>query len=107
MLSGFTSTGLEIWEGRECSRAYFLQRVRGTSRMLQQFMMHHRCWLEHVMLNRNSGLDPSGVKLRLSAGLETADYVIEGYWVWERLLRILQILATIQGRCSWPPLTGA
>lgn len=40
MLPGFTSTGLEIWEGRECSRAYFRQRIWGTARMLQQFMMN-------------------------------------------------------------------
>ncbi|CCI48371.1 unnamed protein product [Albugo candida] len=89
MLSGFTTTGLEIWEGRECSRAYFRQRVRCTSRMLQQFMMNHRCWLEHIMLNRNSGLDPSGVKLRPAAGLEAADYVIGGYWVSGKIIENL------------------
>ena len=43
MLPGFTSTGLEIWEGRECSRAYFRQRIWGTARMLQQFMMNQVC----------------------------------------------------------------
>ncbi|KAL0592569.1 hypothetical protein ABG067_000133 [Albugo candida] len=89
MLPGFTSTGLEIWEGRECSRAYFRQRIWGTARMLQQFMMNQRCWLEHVMLNRSSGLDPNGVKLRPAAGLEAADYVIGGYWVWGKIIENL------------------
>ncbi|GLD97098.1 hypothetical protein PINS_up005781 [Pythium insidiosum] len=40
MLPGFTSTGLEIWNGSECSKAYFRQRMWGTTRMLQQFMMN-------------------------------------------------------------------
>lgn len=89
MLPGFTSTGLEIWNGSECSRAYFRQRIWGTSRMLQQFVLNQRCWLEHVMLNRSTGLDPEGIKLRPAYGLEAADYVIGGYWVWGKIIENL------------------
>lgn len=86
LIPGFTSTGLEIWNGSECSKEYFRQRMWGTTRMLQQFMMNQKCWLEHVMLNRSTGLDPDGIKLRPANGLEAADYVIGGFWVWGKMI---------------------
>ncbi|KAE8904637.1 Phospholipid:diacylglycerol acyltransferase [Phytophthora fragariae] len=89
LLPGFTSTGLEIWNGSDCSKAYFRQRMWGTSRMLQQFMMNQKCWLEHMMLNRTSGMDPGGIKLRAAKGLEAADYLIGGFWVWGKMVENL------------------
>ncbi|KAL3670753.1 hypothetical protein V7S43_003941 [Phytophthora oleae] len=89
LVPGFTSTGLEIWNGSECSKAYFRQRMWGTSRMLQQFMMNQKCWLEHMMLNRTSGMDPDGIKLRAAKGLEAADYLIGGFWVWGKMVENL------------------
>lgn len=89
LLPGFTSTGLEIWEGSECSKAYFRQRMWGTTRMLQQFMLNQKCWLEHVMLNRSTGLDPQGIKLRPASGLEAADYIVGGFWVWGKIIENL------------------
>uniref|UniRef100_A0AAV1T5W7 Phospholipid:diacylglycerol acyltransferase n=1 Tax=Peronospora matthiolae TaxID=2874970 RepID=A0AAV1T5W7_9STRA len=89
LLPGFTSTGLEIWNGSACSKAYFRQRMWGTSRMLQQFMMNQKCWLEHMMLNRSTGIDPDGIKLRAAKGLEAADYLIGGFWVWGKLVENL------------------
>ncbi|CEG44972.1 phospholipid-diacylglycerol acyltransferase plh1 [Plasmopara halstedii] len=89
LVPGFTSTGLEIWNGSACSKTYFRQRMWGTSRMLQQFMMNQKCWLEHMMLNRSSGMDPNGIKLRAAKGLEAADYLIGGFWVWGKLVENL------------------
>ncbi|DAZ95098.1 TPA: hypothetical protein N0F65_001700 [Lagenidium giganteum] len=89
MIPGFTSTGLEIWNGSDCSKSYFRQRMWGTARMLQQFMLNQKCWLEHVMLNRSTGMDPEGIKLRPAYGLEAADYVIGGYWVWGKIIENL------------------
>ncbi|TYZ62061.1 hypothetical protein PybrP1_013006, partial [[Pythium] brassicae (nom. inval.)] len=89
LIPGFTSTGLEIWTGSECSKSYFRQRMWGTARMLQQFMLNQKCWLEHMMLNRSTGLDPDGIKLRSANGLEAADYVIGGFWVWGKVIENL------------------
>ncbi|GLD97099.1 hypothetical protein PINS_up005782 [Pythium insidiosum] len=41
------------------------------------------------MLNRTTGLDPEGIKLRPANGLEAADYVIGGYWVWGKIIENL------------------
>ncbi|KAG5457092.1 MAG: hypothetical protein BJ554DRAFT_2989, partial [Olpidium bornovanus] len=37
-------------------------------------------WLSHMKLDPLTGLDPEGVKLRASQGLEAADYLVPGYW---------------------------
>lgn len=89
LIPGFTSTGLEIWTGADCGKAYFRQRMWGTTRMLQQFLLNQRCWLEHVMLDRSTGLDPAGVRLRAARGLEAADYLIGGFWVWGKVVENL------------------
>ena len=47
LIPGFTSTGLEIWTGSECSKSYFRQRMWGTARMLQQFMMNQVLLHDH------------------------------------------------------------
>ena len=44
-----------------------------------------RCWLDHLMLNMTTGMDPDGLKLRAAQGLEAADYVVGGYWVWGKI----------------------
>lgn len=89
LVPGFTSTGLEIWAGSECSKSYFRQRMWGTTRMLQQFMLNQKCWLEHVMMDRRTGLDPAGIHLRAATGLEAADYLIGGFWVWGKIVENL------------------
>lgn len=89
LIPGFSSTGLEIWAGPDCSRAYFRQRMWGTARMVQQFMLNQKCWLESMMLNRATGLDPEGIKLRPASGLEAADYIIGGFWVWGKIIENL------------------
>jgi phospholipid:diacylglycerol acyltransferase len=44
------------------------------------------------MLDKDTGLDPPGVKLRAAQGFDAADFFITGYWIWNK---ILENLATI------------
>ncbi|KAG5188033.1 Lecithin:cholesterol acyltransferase-domain-containing protein [Tribonema minus] len=89
IVPGFTSSGLEIWDGEECLRHYFRQRVWGTSSMLQALLADKMCWLRHMELDSETGLDPPGRKLRSAVGLEAADYVFRGYWVWGKVIENL------------------
>lgn len=57
--------------------------------MFRQFMMNQKCWLQHLMMNSTTGLDPDGVKLRAAQGLEAADYIVAGYYVWGRIIENL------------------
>lgn len=67
-------------------------------------------WKRHIMLDKKTGLDPPGIKLRAAQGFDAADFFItggfngvifgqivltndaSGYWIWNK---ILENLATI------------
>ena len=49
-------------------------------------------WKRHIMVDKETGLDPPGVKLRAAQGFDAADFFITGYWIWNK---ILENLATI------------
>lgn len=46
-------------------------------------------WKIHIMLDKRTGLDPPGIKLRAAQGFEAADVFITGYWVWAKILENL------------------
>uniref|UniRef100_A0A7S1U6V0 Phospholipid:diacylglycerol acyltransferase n=1 Tax=Phaeomonas parva TaxID=124430 RepID=A0A7S1U6V0_9STRA len=89
LVPGIVSTGLEIWKGDPCARRYFRQRIWGTMTMVQQFLLDTKCWLKHISLDPETGLDPPSVRVRAAQGFEAADYVIGGYWVWAKLIENL------------------
>eukprot|EP01087_Luapelamoeba_hula_P011750 TRINITY_DN3236_c0_g1_i1.p1 TRINITY_DN3236_c0_g1~~TRINITY_DN3236_c0_g1_i1.p1 ORF type:complete len:763 (-),score=116.08 TRINITY_DN3236_c0_g1_i1:52-2340(-) len=89
MIPGVVTTGLEIWGGQPCVAKNFRQRLWGHLSMMQQLVADRSCWLQHIMLNRSTGLDPEGVKLRAAGGLEAADYFLPGYWVWGKMIQNL------------------
>lgn len=89
MIPGITSTGLELWQGRTCAQPYFRQRLWGTLTMMRFMLLDSSCWLEHLKLDPNSGGDPDGIKLRPAQGLEAADFILPGFWVWARMIENL------------------
>ncbi|EXB29675.1 Phospholipid:diacylglycerol acyltransferase 1 [Morus notabilis] len=44
------------------------------------------CWVEHMSLDNETGLDPPGVRVRPVSGLVAADYFAPGYFVWAVLI---------------------
>jgi len=84
IVPGFVSTGLELWSGRACGKQFFRQRMWGTPAMARAFFANMRCWMEHMRLDPNTGLDPEGIKLRAVRGLEAVDWFAPGYFVWAR-----------------------
>ncbi len=68
---------------------YFRQRMWGTLTMAQAFLLDKDCWFAHMALDPATGLDPPGVKIRASGGLEAVDYLMPGYWVFGRLVEAL------------------
>lgn len=89
MIPGITSTGLELWQGQECAHSYFRQRLWGTLSMMRFMIMDGACWMHHLKLDPQTGGDPSGIKLRPAQGLEAADFLLPGFWVWARIIENL------------------
>lgn len=60
--------------------------------MMRALVMDKAEWKNHIMLDKETGLDPPGIKLRAAQGFDATDFFITGYWIWNK---ILENLATI------------
>jgi phospholipid:diacylglycerol acyltransferase len=92
MIPGVISTGLESWGTEGDSRQYFRKRLWGSWSMMRALVLDKPSWKRHIMLDKTTGLDPPGVKLRAAQGFDATDFFITGYWIWNK---ILENLATI------------
>lgn len=92
MIPGVISTGLESWGTEDKSRQYFRKRLWGSWTMMRALVLDKAGWKRHIMLDRDTGLDPPGVKLRAAQGFDATDFFVTGYWIWNK---ILENLATI------------
>lgn len=59
---------------------------------MRALVMDKPGWKRHIMLDKKTGLDPPGIKLRAAQGFDATDFFITGYWIWNK---ILENLATI------------
>ncbi|AGO12987.1 AaceriAFL179Cp [[Ashbya] aceris (nom. inval.)] len=93
MVPGVTSTGIESWglyKDAECdSEPHFRKRLWGSFYMLKTMVLDKACWLRHVMLDPETGLDPPNYKLRAVQGFEAADFFMAGFWIWNKILQNL------------------
>ncbi|KAI3450656.1 hypothetical protein Pfo_007321 [Paulownia fortunei] len=87
LVPGIVTGGLELWEGRPCSEGLFRQRLWGGS--FAEIFKRPMCWLEHLSLDNETGLDPPGIRVRAVPGLVAADYFAPGYFVWAILIENL------------------
>lgn len=87
MVPGMVTGGLELWEGRPCSEGLFRKRLWGGS--FTEILKRPLCWLEHLSLDSETGLDPPGIRVRPVPGLVAADYFAPGYFVWAVLIENL------------------
>mmetsp|Transcript_24034 Transcript_24034/g.50322 ORF Transcript_24034/g.50322 Transcript_24034/m.50322 type:complete len:755 (+) Transcript_24034:173-2437(+) len=89
MIPGFVTTGLELWEGMDCAKKHFRQRLWGSASMARTFFADRECWRKHLALNSKTGMDPDHIRLRAAQGFEAADNFIATYWVWSKLIENL------------------
>jgi phospholipid:diacylglycerol acyltransferase len=50
--------------------------------MMRALVLDQEGWKKHIMLDKYTGLDPPGIKLRAAQGFDAADFFITGYWIW-------------------------
>ncbi|CAF1498333.1 unnamed protein product, partial [Rotaria sordida] len=51
IIPGIISTGLELWEGTECTNGKFRHRFWTSMQMVDSIGRDHQCWLKHISLN--------------------------------------------------------
>ncbi|KAJ4957836.1 hypothetical protein NE237_024947 [Protea cynaroides] len=81
---GIVTGGLELWEGHQCADGLFRKRLWGGN--FGEVFKRPLCWVEHMSLDNETGLDPSGIRVRPVTGLVAADYFAPGYFVWAVLI---------------------
>ncbi|KAH9890882.1 LACT-domain-containing protein [Xylariomycetidae sp. FL2044] len=92
MVPGVISTGLESWGTANTSRPYFRKRLWGSWTMMRALFTDKEIWKKHIMLDKKTGLDPPGVKLRAAQGFDATDFFITGYWIWNKIFENLASL---------------
>lgn len=113
LIPGVISTGLESWGTSNISRPFFRKRLWGSWSMMRALVMEKEVWKKHIMLDKRTGLDPPGIKLRAAQGFDATDFFITGYWIWNKILENLASLgydptnsftAAYDWRLSYPNL---
>ncbi|GEQ72793.1 hypothetical protein JCM33374_g6481 [Metschnikowia sp. JCM 33374] len=96
MVPGVISTGLESWgtssEGDCPSLSHFRKRLWGSFYMLRTMVLDKTCWLKHIKLDPETGLDPPNIKIRASSGFDGSDFFVAGYWIWNKILQNLAVI---------------
>ncbi|KAL2135690.1 hypothetical protein VTI74DRAFT_7371 [Chaetomium olivicolor] len=92
MVPGVISTGLESWGVSNASLPYFRKRLWGSWSMMRALVLDKETWKNHVMLDKKTGLDPPGIKLRAAQGFDATDFFITGYWIWNKIIENLASL---------------
>ncbi|KAI9815173.1 MAG: hypothetical protein M1832_005575 [Thelocarpon impressellum] len=89
MVPGVISTGLESWGTSAESRPYFRKRLWGSWGMMRALILDQAAWKRHIMLDKLTGLDPEGIKLRAAQGFDASDFFVTGYWIWNKIVENL------------------
>ncbi|KAF7682972.1 Phospholipid:diacylglycerol acyltransferase [Astathelohania contejeani] len=89
ILPGFTSSMLELWKGLPGFESHFRKCIWGSSDMLRFIAGDKHAWIEHLKLSQETGQDPPGIKVRAAQGFNAADFILPGYWVWNKILSCL------------------
>lgn len=96
MVPGVISSALENWGlhgTEECpSKAHYRKQMWGGFYMIKSIVLSKNCWLRHLVLDKETGLDPPNFKVRAAQGIESADYFITGYWIWNKIIENLSAL---------------
>ncbi|KAF7315202.1 Phospholipid:diacylglycerol acyltransferase [Mycena indigotica] len=67
-------------------------RLWGGFNMLSQVTFNREKWINAMMLDPVTGLDPPGSKIRAAEGIDAASSFIQGYWIWSKIVENLAVV---------------
>lgn len=87
LFPGIITSKLEVWESRPCLKGSFRTTLWGGTSL--KFLSDIQCWMSHVMLDPQTGLDPEGIRVRVVEGMAAVDFLMGLYWVWSPMIESL------------------
>ncbi|CAK5281824.1 unnamed protein product [Mycena citricolor] len=92
LIPGIISTSLESWSTEPEYRPFFRQKMWGGFSMLSQVTFNRDKWINAMLLDPVTGLDPPGAKVRAAEGIDAASMFIQGYWIWSKIVENLAVV---------------
>ncbi|KAH9485153.1 Phospholipid:diacylglycerol acyltransferase [Psilocybe cubensis] len=92
LIPGIVSTGLESWSTAPAYRPFFREKLWGGFNMLSQVTFNKEKWIAAMMLDPVTGLDPPDAKIRAAEGIDAASSLIQGYWIWSKIVENLAVI---------------
>ncbi|THG97162.1 hypothetical protein EW026_g4789 [Hermanssonia centrifuga] len=60
--------------------------------MISQVTFNREKWMNALLLDPVTGLDPPGAKVRAAEGIDAASMFIQGYWLWSKIVENLAVV---------------
>ncbi|KAL5504583.1 LRO1 [Sanghuangporus vaninii] len=92
LIPGIISTSLESWSTSDEYRGWFRDKVWGGMHMVAQVTLNKEKWMNAVLLDPITGLDPPGIRVRAAQGIDAASSFIQGYWIWSKIVENLAVV---------------
>ncbi|KAF9476351.1 LACT-domain-containing protein [Pholiota conissans] len=92
LIPGVVSTSLESWSTAPEYRPFFREKLWGGLNMLSQVTFNKDRWISAMMLDPITGLDPPDAKIRAAEGIDAASSLIQGYWIWSKIVENLAVI---------------
>ncbi|KAJ3517266.1 hypothetical protein NLJ89_g617 [Agrocybe chaxingu] len=92
LIPGIVSTALESWSTAPEYRPFFREKLWGGFNMLSQVTFNRERWISAMMLDPITGLDPPDAKIRAAEGIDAASSLIQGYWIWSKIVENLAVV---------------
>ncbi|KAF8200725.1 phospholipid:diacylglycerol acyltransferase [Pholiota molesta] len=92
LIPGVVSTALESWSTAPEYRPFFREKLWGGFNMLSQVTFNKDRWISAMMLDPITGLDPPDAKIRAAEGIDAASSLIQGYWIWSKIVENLAVI---------------
>ncbi|KAF5322345.1 hypothetical protein D9619_001711 [Psilocybe cf. subviscida] len=92
LIPGIVSTALESWSTEPDYRPFFREKLWGGFNMISQVTFNKEKWIAAMMLDPETGLDPPGSKIRAAEGIDAASSLIQGYWIWSKIIENLAVV---------------
>lgn len=65
IVPGVTNTPLTLYKGRKCAESWLRNRLWGSVAATARFFTSNSsCFIEHLSLDEDTGLDPCGIRVR-------------------------------------------